>query len=109
MAERFGSGGSKVGAVELRDCLSGRRGHADELAVPVRLRRHVAPARWPASLLDEPVLAVELRDLLQQPVADLGVQCRLDPRPYTANVNGAAASLPAWPAMRRTRALRIAS
>jgi hypothetical protein len=79
VAERFGSGGSEVGAVELRDCLPGRRGHADELAISVRLRRHVAPAPWPASLLDEPVPAVELCNLRQQPGADLGVQRRLDP------------------------------
>ena len=46
MAERFGSGGSKADAVELRDCLPGRRGHADELAIPMRLRRPIAPAPW---------------------------------------------------------------
>lgn len=118
MAERCGAGGSKVGAVELRDRLAGRRGYADELAVPVRLRRHVAPAPWPAGLLDEPVPAVELCDLLQQPAADLGVQRRLDPpiglgfprsRPYTANANGVATSSLASPARRRTKALRIAS
>lgn len=76
MTERFGSGGSKVGAVELRECLPGRGSHADELAIPMRLRRHVAAAPGPAGLLDEPVPAVELGDLLQQPVADLGVQRR---------------------------------
>jgi hypothetical protein len=79
VAERFSSGGSKADAVEIRDCSPGRRGHADELAVPVRVQRHVARAAWPASLLDEPVPAVEFGNLRQQPVADLGVQCRLDP------------------------------
>ena len=80
VAERFGSGGSsKAGAVEFRDCLPRRRGHADELAIPVRLQRHVAPAPWPARLLDEPVPAVGFGKLRQQPVADLVVQCRLDP------------------------------
>jgi hypothetical protein len=45
----------------------------------MRLRCHVASAPRPASLLDEPVPAVELCNLRQQPVADLGVQRRLDP------------------------------
>ena len=56
-----------------------RRGHADELAIPMRLPCHVAQAPWPASLPDEPVPAVELCDFLQQPVADVGIQHRLDP------------------------------
>lgn len=86
--------------------------------MPMRLRRHVALTPWPPSLLDEPVPAVELRSLLQQPGAELGVQRRLDPpaglrfprsTPYNANANGVATSLLAPPAMRRTKALRIAS
>ena len=119
VAERFGSGGSKVGAVEFRDCLPGRRGHADELAIPMCLRRHVAAAPRPASLLDEPVPAVEHCSLLQQPVADLGVQRRLDPSiglrfptvdavHRERNRRGPTLLL-ASPAMRRTKALRIAS
>jgi hypothetical protein len=112
------SGGGKAGAVEFGDCLTGRRGHADELAIPVRTQCHVAPAPGPASLLNEPVAAVKLGNLFQQPVADLGVQRDLDPpvglgfprsRQYTANANGVATSLLASPAMRRTKVLRIAS
>ena len=56
-----------------------RGGHVDELAIPVRLGDHVAPVPWPAGVLDEPVPAVQLGDLGQQPAADLGVQRRLDP------------------------------
>ena len=81
-----------------------RRGHADELAIPMRLPCHVAQAPWPASLPDEPVPAVELCDFLQQPVADLASNIvsipirrsvSASPRsmPYTANAWGAT---PPW-------------
>jgi hypothetical protein len=35
VAERFGSGRAKVSTVERRDRLPGRRGRADELAIPI--------------------------------------------------------------------------
>jgi hypothetical protein len=64
------------------------------------------------------VPAVEPRSLLHQPAADLGgnvvsirrwVSASQRSTPYTANANGVATSLLAPPAMRRTKALRIAS
>jgi hypothetical protein len=85
--------------------------------MPVRLRRHVAPTPWPPSQLDEPVPAVELRSSSTSPariwapnVVSIRRRSPL-PRstPYTANANGVATSLLAPPAMRCTKALRIAS
>src|SRR5215468_6131539 len=42
VAARVGSGGSQVGTVEFGDCLPGRRGREDELAISVRVRHDVA-------------------------------------------------------------------